>query len=119
MAVKYFKRFNASLDRGLAKAIFDHVRNYMMCALLLAIGVTWSSEDADLLFDIIPTSYSGISLVGLSFVLFSLNLYDGIREISKSRYHTALTVGLVVLYVAMSVVVIELASSFRASLQFS
>ncbi len=119
MAVKYFKRFNASLDKGLAKAVFDHVRNYMMCALLLAIGVTWSDEGASLLFEVIPTSYSGLSLIILSFILFCLNLYDGVREISKSRYHTALTVGLVVLYIAMSVVVIELASSFRASLQFS
>ena len=113
-----FKRFNAALDRGLSKSVFDHVRNYMMCSLLLAIGVTWSNEGAELLFDLIPTTYSGMSLVALSCILYCLNLYDGIREISKSRYHTIFTVGLIMVYIAMSVVVIELASSFRASLQF-
>ena len=117
--MKNIKRFNNALDKGLAKSVFDHVRNYMMCSLLLAIGVTWSNEGAKLLFDILPTSYSGISLVALSCILFCLNLYDGVREISKSRYHTIFTVGLIMVYIAMAVVVIELASSFRASLQFT
>jgi len=110
------KRFNAALDRGLSKSVFDHVRNYMMCSLLLAIGVRGFNQDADLVFDLVPNTFSGISLVGLSCILFCLNLYDGIREISKSRYHSIFILGLVVIYVAMSVVVIELASSFRASL---
>lgn len=110
-----FKKFNDALDRGLSKAVFDHVRNYMMCSLLLAIGVSGSNEDADLLFNLVPKNYSGISLVGLSCILFCLNLYDGIREISKSNYHSIFIFGLVMVYVAMSVVVIELASSFRAS----
>jgi len=110
------KKFNAALDKGLSKSVFDHVRNYMMCSLLLAIGVTEFEENSNLLFGLVPNNYSAICLVGLSCILFSLNLYDGIREISKSRYHSMYTFGLVMLYVAMSVVVIELASSFRASL---
>ena len=117
--MKNIKRFNAALDKGLSKAVFDHVRNYMMCSLLLAIGLTWSNEGAELLFDIIPTTYSAVSLVALSCILYCLNLYDGIREISKTKYHTIFTLGLVTVYIAMSVVVIELASSFRASLQFT
>ena len=110
------RRFNAALDRGLSKSVFDHVRNYMMCSLLLAIAVRGFDEQTDLLFDLIPNTYSGISLVALSIVLFCLNLYDGIREISKSGHHPFFIIGLVVLYVAMTIVVIELASSFRASL---
>ena len=82
------KRFNAALDRALSKSVFDHVRNYMMCSLLLAIGVRGFNQDADLVFDLVPNTFSGISLVGLSCILFCLNLYDGIREISKSRYHS-------------------------------
>jgi len=114
--MKQIVRFNAALDRGLSKSIFDHVRNYMMCSLLLAIGFTEFEGESELLFDLVPANYSSISLVALSCILFSLNLYDGIREISKSQYHTIYTIGLVLIYVAMSVVVIELASSFRASL---
>ena len=115
----YLNRINAALDSGLAKAIFDHVRNYMMCSLLLAIGLTSTGDNTEILLDVIPVSYSGLCLVTLSFILYCLNLYDGIREISKTKYHTIFTVGIIIIYIAMSVVVIELASSFRASLQFT
>lgn len=108
-------RFNRALDRGLSKSVFDHVRNYMMCALLLAIAVRGFDDQSDLLFDLIPNNYSAISLVLLAIILFSLNLYDGIREISKTGHHPMLIVGLVFVYMAMAVVVIELASSFRAA----
>jgi len=109
------KRFNIALDKGLSKSVFDHVRNYMLCSLLLAIGITAYKQKSLLLFDLVPTSYSGISIIMLSCVLFCLNLYDGIREISKSKYHTIYTWGLIFLYISMSVGVIELASSFRTS----
>lgn len=109
------KNFNRALDKGLAKAVFDHVRNYMMCSLLLAIGISGFSGTTDLLFDVIPNTYSSLSLVLLAVVLYCLNLYDGIRVLSKSSYHTVFIIGLVALYIAMSIVVIELTSSFRAS----
>ncbi len=114
--MKHFRRFNIALDKGLSKSIFDHVRNYMMCSLLLAIGVTNLTNDTQVLFDLIPTFYSGVGLIVLSSILFCLNLYDGIREISKTKYHAIYTAGLIIVYVAMSIGVIELASSFRASL---
>ena len=113
--MQILKNFNSSLDNGLAKAVFDHVRNYMMCSLLLAIGFSGFSDTTELLLNLIPNSYSSISLVALAFVLYCLNLYDGIRVLSKSNYHTIYILGLVALYIAMSVVVIELTSSFRAS----
>ena len=109
------RKFNIALDKGLSKAVFDHVRNYMMCSLLLAIGVSGFSDSTELLLDLIPNTYSAISLVALSFILYCLNLYDGIRVLSKSNYHTVYILGLVAVYIAMSVVVIELTSSFRAS----
>jgi len=73
------------------------------------------NQDAELLFEFVPNNYSGISLVALSVILFCLNLYDGIREISKSKYHWLFILGLVLTYIAMAIVVIELVSSFRAS----
>ena len=113
--MNFFRRLNLSLDKGLSKSVFDHVRNYMMCSLLLAIGVTAYKQDSGLIFDLIPVSYSGLSIIVLSVVLFCFNLYDGIREISRNNHHSIYTVGLILLYIIMSVGVIELASSFRAS----
>ncbi len=117
--MEILRRFNAALERGMAKSVFDHVRNYMMCSLLLAIGVTWTGENVELLFNIIPKTYSSLSLVMLAIILYCLNLYDGIREISKAKHHSLFIVGIVIVYIAMSMVVIELAASFRASLQFT
>ena len=46
-------------------------------------------------------------------VLIFFNLYDGIRRISKSKYHFSLTIGLVLIYLFLSVRVIEMAWDFR------
>lgn len=113
--MEIFSKFNQSLDQGLAKAVFDHVRNYMMCSLLLAIGVSGFDDGTELLFDLVPNTYSAISLCVLAVILYCLNLYDGIRVLSRSNYHTVYIIGLIAIYSAMSVVVIELTSSFRAS----
>ena len=113
--MKKFRNFNIALDKGLAKSVFDHVRNYMMCSLLLAIGVSGIDGDNDLILNLVPNTYSSISLVALAVILFCLNLYDGIRVLSKSNYHRGYIFGLVAIYIAMSVVVIELTSSFRVA----
>ena len=42
--MKLFKRFNDALDEGLSKSIFDHVRNYLMCSFLLAIGIAEAKQ---------------------------------------------------------------------------
>jgi len=46
-------------------------------------------------------------------MLISLNLYDGIRRISKSQYHIVFTFALVLTYLFLSVRVIEMAWDFR------
>ena len=42
-------------------------------------------------------------------MLICLNLYDGIRRISKSKYHFMFTIALILLYLFLSVRVIEMA----------
>lgn len=102
------------LDNGAVKLIFDHLRNYLMCSLLLAIGVTELKHNTNQFFDLIPSNYSGIGIIALSCVLISLNLYDGVRQISKSKYHYLFTLCLVLLYLFISLRVIDLAWSYRA-----
>ncbi|KPK55331.1 MAG: hypothetical protein AMS22_04700 [Thiotrichales bacterium SG8_50] len=112
--MKYIRRLNSALEDGLSKTVFDHLRNYLMCSFLLAVGVSEFRQQDSLFFDLIPSNYSGTGLVGLSCVLFCLNLYDGIRRISKYKYHLLLTIGLIAMYVVMSLRVIELAWGFRS-----
>lgn len=109
-------KFNNLLDQGLSKSIFDHLRNYLMCSFLLAIGVSEFKQETGLFFDVVSSIYAGATIIALSCVLFCLNLYDGIRNISQYKYHAIYTFGLVVAYVIMSIGVIEIAASFRAAL---
>ena len=109
-----FDKLNKALQNGLSKEVFDHIRNYLMCALLLSIGTTELREHSSTLFGFIPKSYSGAGIVGLSLLLIAFNLYDGIRKLSKSKYHVVLVILLIGIYLFLSIRVIEMAWNFRA-----
>jgi len=49
----------------------------------------------------------------LNSALICINLYDGIRRISSSKYHTSLIIALVLTYLFISIPVIEMAWDFR------
>lgn len=114
--MKIVKQFNTALEGGLSKAIFDHLRNLLMCTFLLAIGTTEFTHHQNPFFDFIPTHFSGMGIIGIAFILIGLNIYDGIRQISKSKYHFILTVGFVAAYLLISIRVIGLAWNFRIAL---
>jgi hypothetical protein len=111
--MKPFRRFNSALDRGVIKQIFDHVRNYMICAFILAVGTTELRQTESQFFDLIPPGYAGSGVIFVASILICFNLYDGIRRISRSKYHISLTIGLVLTYLFLSVRVIEMAWDFR------
>ena len=111
--MKIIKRINGALDRGAIKQIFDHLRNYMICAFILAVGTTELRQTESQFFDLIPAGISGIGVVAVGAVLICFNLYDGIRRISRSKYHSVLTVALIILYLFFSIRVVEMAWDFR------
>ena len=113
LIVKFVERTNNALQRGVPKQIFDHIRNFLICAMLLAIGTNELKADTSLLFGLISSKYSGIGVIGIAFMLIALNIYDGIRRLSGFKYHLILTIGLVSLYVIMSVRVVEMTLNFR------
>ena len=107
------RRLNSALDQGVSKQVFDHLRNYMICAFILAIGTTELREKEAQFFDLIPPGYAGLGVIALGGLLIVFNLYDGIRRISRSPYHRVLTVALVLLYLLMTARVVEMAWDFR------
>ena len=111
-----FNQFNIALDEGLTKTIFDHIRNYLMCALLLAIGTAEFNQHTSQIFSFVPNNYSGTGVIGISCILIFLNLYDGIRKISNSGHHVIFIIGLIFLYMFISVRVVELSWNFRIAL---
>ncbi|MCP4765760.1 MAG: hypothetical protein GY875_05755 [Gammaproteobacteria bacterium] len=111
--MKLINRLNRALDQGMAKPIFDHIRNYMIGAFILAVGTAEMRESERQFFDLIPAKFAGTGAIGLTVILICINLYDGIRKISRSKYHVSLTIVLVLLYLALSIRVIEMAWDFR------
>jgi len=100
---------------GLAKAVFDHARNFLVCAFILAIGVQEMKPGTESLLGFLSHKYSGIGVVILAGSLFILNLLDGIRKISRLKHNTILIVGLIALYIFMSLRVVEMALTFRTA----
>jgi len=113
--MKILKQINTALDDGLSKSVFDHIRNFLMCAFLLAIGTAELKQHTSQFFGLISSQYSGVGVIGLSFILICFNLYDGIRKISGSKYHVILTILLISIYIFLSIRVIEMSWDFRTT----
>ncbi len=96
------------------KEIFDHIKNFLVCAFLLTIGMNEFKQHSSLFFDLVPYQLSGAGVILLSVSLFLINLNDGVNKISKSKHHVLLTILLITLYIFLSVRVIEMAWQFRA-----
>ena len=111
--MKMIQRINESMDRGATKALFDHVRNYLIGAFILAIGTTELRNGNNQVFEFVPEKFAGLGVIALAVILICVNLYDGIRQIWKTRYHVSLAVLLVLLYLFMSARVVEMAWDFR------
>ena len=110
----YITRLNLALQSGLSKEIFDHIRNYLICATVLALGtIEFRHHTTSTLFGLISSKYAGIGVIGLSFILIAMNLYDGIRKLSKFRYHTVFTICLVMIYIFFSARVVEMTWNYR------
>ena len=111
--MKFFERLNSVLDQGASKQIFDHVRNYLICAFILAIGTTDLRQGSPHIFQIIPGNFVGIGAILLGCILILFNLYDGLRRIGTLEHNIILKLGLVLLYLIVSIRVIEMAWNFR------
>ena len=69
--MKPLKHLNSALDRGAIKQIFDHVRNYLICAFVLAVGTTELRQQENQFFDLIPPGYAGLGVIFVAIVLIS------------------------------------------------
>ena len=107
------KILNISYREDAVKQLFDHVRNYMICALLLAIGTTEFKVQATMVASLVSTKYSGVGIIGIAILLTLINLYDGIRQLTKVKYHAVLIAVLIGLYLYFSIRVVEMTWNFR------
>ena len=111
--MKFMKQFNESIDRGLAKNVFDHIRNLLICTFLLAVGTTEYREHTSRVFGFFNSEYSGTGVIGISILLIFLNFYDGIRKIFRTKFHIIFSILFTVIYVFISIRLVEMAWNYR------
>lgn len=111
--MRLINRLHQALDKDVTKTIFDHLRNYLLAALVLSIGTHEVRQPEGIYLSFVPSTYTGIGVIILGCLLLGLNLYDGIRKLSQLEYHLALTWTLILLYVFISIRVVEMAWNFR------
>lgn len=111
--MELINRINEKFENGLTKSIFDHVRNLLIGAFLLAIGTSQLTGPTDMFFSITQGKYAGVGVIAVAFILIAINIYDGIRIVSKTKTNILVTISVVLLYLFLTIKVLEMSWNFR------
>lgn len=98
-------------DVNNTKAVFDHIRNVLMCALLIAAGVFEGRERIGLIADF---NFVGWGLIFIGVVLALINLRVGLSQLSKLAYHRLWMALVLAAYVTASVRAVVVLTAFRS-----
>ncbi|WP_256657802.1 hypothetical protein [Pseudomonas sp. 2FG] len=114
MAKDYLQRLNQVLEQGLAKDIFDNLRNFLMCSLLFAAGTNALHDPRQLFLGLAVSSPAGWGLMVLAAVLTLLNIWDGLHKLARLKRHLLLQVAVCLVYVVLALRVVEIVWGFRS-----
>ena len=109
-------RLNSAIDAGITKSIFDHLRNYLICALLFAAGMHVYNFPSSSFFGLFKHNYSGSGIIFIACLLSLLNFYDGVRKLARYRFNLLIIFILFMIYVFFSVRIVEIIFEFRSSI---
>ncbi len=111
---KLWNRYLELLENDLSTQIFDNVKNLIVCALLFAAGTDALRGTHDLFLGLLVSNMAGWGLIGLSALLWLLNVSDGVRRLAKLEYHLAAQLGLIVIYLVVAERIVEMVWGFRS-----
>jgi len=109
------KRLKVQLEAGLSKAVFDHVRNFLMCTLLFAAGFYSLRHPPRLALTSWLAEYAGWTIIVMAVLLMLLNLADGIARIAGLKHKKTLIILLILLYVLISFRFLTMVVGFRSA----
>jgi len=112
-AMKITRFINTFIDSGKMKSLFDHVKNLVVFSLLLALGTNDLHQHKSDVVGIFPSHYLGIGVITFAVILILLNLYDGVRRLSKLEHHKLFTFFMISLYIFLTIRVVEVAWYYR------
>ena len=101
-------------DVNNTKAVFDHIRNLLMCALLIAAGVFEGQQRIGLISDFNTSPFVGWGLIFIGVVLALINLRVGLSQLSKLAYHRLWMALVLAAYVVASVRAVVVLTAFRS-----
>jgi len=104
---KLWRKYLTLLDTDFTTQVFDNIKNLLVCALLLAAGTNALHSGHHLYMGLLASDFAG-------WVLIVLNVSDGLRRLSRLRYHTAFQVVLFLVYLVLAIRVVEIVWDFRA-----
>jgi len=111
--MKLLNSLHSALDKDLTKAVFDHVRNYLICAFLFAAGSYGIENQSELFLASFVGQAPGKLIMIIAALLALLNFYDGLYKFSKYKYHYSLSAVLIFFYIIFSLRIIEITWGYR------
>jgi hypothetical protein len=108
-------KVNNAIDEGIINNIFVHVRNYVVCSLILAAGFYAVKNPRDLFLGTKADEVAGVVTIVFGFLLIFINIYDGFYKLSKFKHHFLLNILLLVIYLFVSLRVFEIIWNFRSA----
>jgi hypothetical protein len=97
-----------------SKEIFSHVEKLIIGTLIISAGAhVSSSEPAIVLFGYLRHGLVGRGVMLFGVILLALNFVDGLYKLARLNWHIAYQILMTILYVALSVRLIQLILAFR------
>ena len=97
-----------------SKEIFSHVEKVIIGTLIVSAGAHVSSADPAIeLFGYLRHSLVGRGIELFGIILLILNFLDGLYKLARLNWHLAYQIAMTLLYVALSVRLIQLILAFR------
>ncbi len=97
-----------------SKEIFSHVEKVIIGTLIISAGAHVSSADPAIeLFGYLRHSLVGRGVELFGVILLVLNFLDGLYKLARLSWHLAYQIAMTLLYVALSVRLIQLILAFR------
>lgn len=113
MIMKKTRPNNSFLDSGKLTALFDYVKNLVIFSLLLALGTNDLHHHQSNFFGVLSSKYLGIGVIAVALILVFLNLYDGIRRLTRLEHHKFFTAILILLCIFITIRIVEVAWYYR------
>ena len=97
-----------------SREIFSHVEKMIIGTLIVSAGAHVSStEPLIVLFGYLRHGLIGRGVMLFGIILLVLNFVDGLYKLAKLNWHIAYQIVMTILYVALSVRLIQLILAFR------